>query len=155
MHIKIATIPGSSKDDTFEEQIDVTDVNWHMAIDTNFGHGPGGSAGAAEVHHLAFTHFVDASTPKLMIACCTGEHLADATFVASKSAGSNIPYLTIKLKDVMVASVTPSTSGSLMKETVQLACAEFEVTHQEHDNTGKKGPEVSHGFSVQKQVKTK
>lgn len=157
MHIKIDTIPGNSEIKGFEGQIQLESFSWGMQQTTSFGHSTGGGAGKVNMQDLHFVHYVDKATPKLMIACCTGQHIKDAVLTCRKAGGdSAVDFLKITLQDVIVSSVAPSgTKSDTPSETVSLAFADFKVEFQEQDNKGaKKGGPVISGYSVQKNAKT-
>lgn len=158
IYIKIDTIPGQSTTKGFEDQITVENFSWGMSQTTNFGSSTGGGAGRVNMGDLTFSHAVDKASPKLMIACCTGAHIASATLTCRKAGGdSPVDFLKITLTDIIVSNVTPSGSnmGDTPTESVSLAFAEYKVEYQEQDNKGaKKGGPVIAGFSVQKNTKT-
>lgn len=157
IHLKIDTIPGNSEIKGFENQIQIEEFSWGMDQTTSFSHSTGGGAGKVKVGDLKFTHLVDKATPKLMIACCTGQHIKDAVLTCRKAGGdSAVDFLKITLQDVIVSSVSPSgTKDDTPREAVSLAFADFKVEYQEQDNKGaKKGGPVIAGFSIQKNAKT-
>lgn len=157
MHIKMDTIPGNSEIKGFEGQIQVQSFSWNMQQTTSFSHSSGGGAGKVNVGDLHFVHFVDKATPKLMIACCTGQHIKDAVLTCRKAGGdSAVDFFKITLQDVIVSSVSPvGTKDDTPSETITLAFSDYKVEYQEQDNKGaKKGGPVISGYSVQKNAKT-
>jgi type VI secretion system secreted protein Hcp len=158
IHIKIDTIPGMSEVKGFEGQIQVLSFSWGMSQTTNFAVSQGGTAGKVNIQSLSFTHMVDKATPKLMAACCTGQHIAKAELVCTKAGGdAAVPFLKITLTDILVSSVAPAGSNNddTVLEQVALAFAEYKIEYQEQDNKGaKKGGPVISGFNVQKNAKT-
>lgn len=158
IHIKIDSIPGMSEHKDFEGQIQVESFAWGMSQTTSFGKSTGGAAGKVDVADLSFVHQLDKASPKLMIACCTGQHIKDAVLTCRKAGGTaGVDFLKITLTDVLISSVHPSgsTDGDTPSESITLAFAEYKVDYQEQDNKGaKKGGPVTAGFSVQKNSKT-
>lgn len=159
IHIKIDTIPGMSAVEGYEGQVQVESFAWGMSQTTNFAASEGGGAGKVNMHDLSFVHRVDKASPKLMAACCTGEHIKEAVMVCNKAGGSaSVPFFKVTLRDIIVSSVQPSgdTHGDTPSEQVALAFREYEVEYQEQDNKGaKKGSPVISGFDIQKNKKTK
>src|SRR5215471_3305489 len=101
MHIQIDTIPGMSEVDGKENQIQVDSFSWGATQTTNFKNATGGTAGVVDVHDLHFTHLYDKSSPKLMQACATGQHIDSAVFTCRKAGGNAaIDFLTITLSNV-------------------------------------------------------
>ena len=158
IHFKIDSIPGMSEQKDFEGQIVVDSFGWGMTQTTSFGKSSGGAAGKVDVSDISFVHQVDKASPKLMIACCTGQHIKDAVLTCRKAGGTaGVDFLKITLTDVLVSSVHPSGSqtGDTPMESVTLAFAEYKIEYQEQDNKGaKKGGPVIAGFSIQKNSKT-
>lgn len=158
IHIKIDSIPGSSVIDGYEDQIQVRSFGWGMSQPTSFSASSGGGSGKVNMKDLSFTHSVDKATPKLVMACCQGTALAEATLVCNKAGGdAKVPYLKITLTDVIVSSVTPKgeIKDDVPTEEVTLSFASFKIEYQEQDNKGaKKGGPVIGGFDVQKNKKT-
>ena len=126
IHIKIDSIPGMSEHKDFEGQIQVESFAWGMSQTTSFGKSTGGAAGKVDVADLSFVHQLDKASPKLMIACCTGQHIKDAVLTCRKAGGTaGVDFLKITLTDVLISSVHPSgsTSGDTPSESITLASA--------------------------------
>src|SRR5438477_631325 len=79
-------------------------ASWSLGVSNSVSVGSaGGGAGAgkATFEDLTITKKVDASSPKLISACASGRHFADATLVVTANGTTN----TYKLKEVFVTSV--------------------------------------------------
>jgi len=157
IHIKIDSIPGMSQIDGFADQIQIKSFSWGMQQTANFAAAHGGGAGKVNVSDITFVHFVDKASPKLMLACCTGQHIAEAVLTCRKvDGGAGVDFLKITLTDVLVTSVQPSgTNGDdTPMESVSLAFAAYKVEYQEQDNKGaKKGGVIDAKFSIQQNKK--
>lgn len=157
IHIKIDSIPGMSQIDGFADQIQVSSFSWGMSQIANFQTAHGGGAGKANVQDLTFMHFVDKASPKLMLACCTGQHIKDAILTCRKVDGnSGVDFFKITLTDVLVSGVSPSGSNGddTPAESVSLAFASYKVEYQEQDNKGaKKGGPIDVKYSIQQNKK--
>jgi type VI secretion system secreted protein Hcp len=138
--LKLGDLKGESQVKGFEDQIQVLAWSWGMSQTGTTHIGQGGGAGKVSVQDLSFTHYVDSSSPSLMLACCKGTHYKDATLTARKAGGDPLPYLTIKLTDLIVTSVSGGASNGEDQQTenITLNFAEFEVAYQPQDNQGKK-----------------
>jgi type VI secretion system secreted protein Hcp len=115
--------------------------------------GSGGGAGKVNVNDLSFTHYVDSSTPKFMEACCKGKHYPEGTITMRKAGGEPLPFLTIKLTDIIVTSVSDGGSAGeeQLTENVTLNFAAFEVSYQAQDNKGaKKGGAITVKYDIAK-----
>ncbi|HEU4486172.1 MAG TPA: type VI secretion system tube protein Hcp [Povalibacter sp.] len=151
--LKLGTLKGESQVKGFEDQIQILAWSWGLSQSGTTHLGTGGGAGKVNVQDISFTHYVDAASPSLMLACCKGTHYPDATLTMRKAGGDPLPYLTIKLKDLIVTSV--STGGSsgedLLTENVSLNFASFEVSYQPQDNKGaKKGGAIEIKYDIAK-----
>jgi type VI secretion system secreted protein Hcp len=151
--LKIADIKGESQVKGFEDQIQLLAWSWGMSQSGTTHDGSGSGAGKVNVQDLSFTHYVDASTPTLMLACCKGSHYPEATLTMRKAGGDPLPYLTIKLTDLIITSVsTGSSSGEdRQTENITLNFGAFEVSYQPQDNKGaKKGGAITVKYDIAK-----
>ncbi|MGH8175984.1 MAG: Hcp family type VI secretion system effector [Steroidobacter sp.] len=153
--LKLGALKGESQVKGFEDQIQVLAWSWGMSQPGTTHHGTGGGAGKVNVQDLSFTHYVDAASPSLMLACCKGSHYDEATLTMRKAGGDPLPYLTIKLKDIIVTSVSDggSSGEELLTENITLNFAGFEVAYQPQDNKGaKKGGAIEIKYDIAKNV---
>lgn len=150
---KIGDIKGESMVKGFEDQIQLLAWSWGMSQAGTTHHGSGGGAGKVNVNDLSFTHYVDTATPKFMEACCKGKHYPEATITMRKAGGDPLPFMTIKLTDCIVTSVSDGGSAGeeQLTENVTLNFAAFEVEYQAQDNKGaKKGGAVAIKYDIAK-----
>jgi type VI secretion system secreted protein Hcp len=151
--LKVGDVKGESQVKGFEDQIQVLAWSWGMSQSGTTHIGAGGGAGKVNVQDLSFTHYVDAASPTLMHACCTGKHFPDATLTMRKAGGDPLPYYTVKLKDLIVTSVSSggSSGEDLLTENVTLNFASFEVAYQPQDAKGaKKGGAIEVKYDIAK-----
>ena len=151
--LKLGDLKGESQVKGMEDQIQVLAWSWGMSQSGTTHHGTGGGAGKVNVQDLSFTHYVDSATPAIMTACCTGKHFPEATLVMRKAGGDPLPYLTIKLTDLIVTSISQggSSGEDLLTENITLNFAAFEVSYQPQDNKGaKKGGAITTKYDIAK-----
>lgn len=151
--LKLGELKGESQVKGFENQIQVLAWSWGMAQSGTTHIGAGGGAGKVSVQDLSFSYFVDSSTPTLMQACCKGTHYEEATLVMRKAGGEPLPYLTIKLSDIIVTSVSTGSAAGEEQQVVNVTLnfAAFEVSYQAQDNKGaKKGGAVTTKYDIAK-----
>src|SRR5262245_1779679 len=151
--MKLGDLKGDSQVKGFEDQIQLLAWSWGMSQSGTTHIGSGGGAGKVNVNDLSFTHFVDAATPNLMLACCKGTHYPEATITMRKAGGDPLPFLTIQLTDLIVTSVSDGGSGGeeQLTENVTVNFAAFEVSYQAQDNKGaKKGGAVTIKYDIAK-----
>src|SRR5262245_10140609 len=134
--LKLGDLKGESVVKGFEDHIQVLAWSWGLSQTGTTHSGTGGGAGKVNVQDLSFTHFLDTSSPRLIEACCKGKHYDKATLVMRKAGGDPLNYLTIKLADIIVTSVSGGASGGEDQQTenVTLNFASFEISYQAQDN---------------------
>ncbi|GAB4277139.1 MAG: type VI secretion system receptor/chaperone Hcp [Methylomicrobium sp.] len=140
MFIKIGDIKGEAQDKTHKDEIDVLAWSWGMSQSGSSHVGGGIGAGKVNVQDISFTKWVDKSTPTLMMACCNGEHYPEATLVVRKAGKDPLEYIVLKMKKVLVTSVSTGGSGGedRLTENVTLNFAQFEYAYQPQKETGGK-----------------
>jgi type VI secretion system secreted protein Hcp len=100
--LKIDGIGGESTDGQHSDWIEVSSFSWGVNQASN-GVGAGASAGRAQVHDFSFTKSVGKSSPQLMQAAASGQHLNKAV-LACRNAGTTDPdYLTITFSNVLIS----------------------------------------------------
>lgn len=153
---RIGTIKGESRDAKHKDGIDV--LSWSWGVSQSGTASPGGGAGAgagkASFHDFTFTHHVDKASPLLMKACATGEHVKDATITVRKAGQGQQEYLTIRMTDLLVTSVSTSVSaeGDTTVESVVLTCAKVDLEYrpQKPDGTLDVGVHFKYDLKAQK-----
>jgi type VI secretion system secreted protein Hcp len=149
--IKISGIQGESNDHKHKGEIDVLAWSWGMSQAGSFGGQSGGGSGKVNVQDLSFTKYIDKSTPDLMLHCCNGKHIPDCTLVVRKAGGDNpLEYLTIKMSDVLVSSVSTGGSGGedRLTENVTLNFAKVNLDYKEQTAQGGVGATPKMGWDV-------
>ncbi len=140
MFLKIADIPGESADDKHKKEIDVLAWSWGMSQSGSAHMGGGAGSGKVSVQDLSFTKYIDASSHSLLLKCCTGEHIKEATLVVRKAGKEPLEYIKITLNDLLISAVSTGGSGGedRLTENVTLNFAKFkyEYTPQKPDGTG-------------------
>jgi type VI secretion system secreted protein Hcp len=144
---------GESTVKGFEDQIQVLAWSWGLSQSGTTHAGTGGGAGKVNVQDLSFTHNVDASSPNLIKACCTGKHFDSATLTMRKAGGSPLEYVTLTLTEVIVTSVSVGGSGGedLLTENVTFNFGKFKYSYQPQDAKGaKKGGAIEAEYDIAK-----
>jgi type VI secretion system secreted protein Hcp len=140
MFVKIDGIKGESADDKHKDEIDVLSWSWGASQAGTMHDTGGGGAGKANFQDLSFTKWVDVSSPKLLKAVSTGEHIKEVVLVVRK-AGGKLPleYLKIIMKECLISSVSTGGSGGedRLTENVTINFGEYryEYTPQKVDGT--------------------
>ncbi|MFP7675222.1 Hcp family type VI secretion system effector [Marivita sp. S0852] len=149
--LKIGDIKGEAKDDKKKGEIDVLAWSWGMSQSGTFHHGGGGGAGKANFSDLSVTTYIENGTSALLQMCATGDHVKEATLTVRKAGKKPMEYLTIKMKKVMVTSV--STGGSSgedrLTQNISLNFAEVEVIYKEQKDDGSAGADKKFAYDIE------
>jgi len=153
--IKIDGVDGESKDSIHKGEIDVLAWSWGMSQSGTTHTGGGGGAGKVNVQDLSLTKYVDKATPLLMLFCSNGKHVAEATLVVRKAGETAIEYITIKMTDLIVTSVSTGGSGGedRLTENISLNFAEVVFDYIEQKGDGSEGDKPSYKWKIAENIK--
>jgi type VI secretion system secreted protein Hcp len=139
--LKIDGIKGESVDDKHKDEIDILSFSWGL---TNTP-AAGGGAGKATFKEFTVTKKTDVSSPKMMLACATGQPIPSVKFVVRRNPEPGTPeapqeFYFITLENVLVSSYSSSGSpaGELPTESLSLNFTKitYEYRPQRDDGTG-------------------
>ena len=136
--LKIEGVPGESTDDKHKGEIEIDSFSWGVSNSGSMAGGGGGGTGKVQFQDFHFTKKVDKSSPKLMEAVATGEHLRSVDLVVRKAGGEQMEYYKIELQDVVISGYsTTGSSGEAPTESVSFNFSKivFEYTPQNADGT--------------------
>ena len=138
MFIKINGVKGESTDKQHKGETDVLAWSWGMSQSGSFHGGGGGGAGKVNIQDISLTKYIDKGSSNLMLFCCNGKHLADATLICRKAGEKALEYLTVIMTKVMITSVSTGGSGGeeRLTENVTLNFAKVEVKYKEQEGDG-------------------
>jgi type VI secretion system secreted protein Hcp len=143
--IKFDGIDGESLDAKHKNWVDVLSFSWGVSQ-------PHASSGQFTGHvvpeDFSFTHAVDKSSPKLMLACAQGDALkeVDVSFRKAGTGGGGIDYLKYSFFDVFFSSVRPGGQAVAVQIKIEDALPFEEVTftygkvminYQQQDRSGR------------------
>jgi len=145
-------IDGESKDSKHTNEIEVDSFSWGVSQSGTAGKtGTGQGAGKASFQDMHFTTRLNKASPKLKLACATGQHIDEATLVARKAGGQQEEYLKIKLTGVLVSSYQQggSAGGDVVPtDQFSLNYAKIEYTYQQQTDKGSVGSPVVTGYDL-------
>jgi len=156
--LEIPGFDGESKDKKHPKVIELTHVSVHLR---NEGSGSsGGGSGAGKVHfndiQLTKKH-VDKASPKLMLACASGQHIDKATIYVRKAGGEQEDYFVWELEGVFVSSYQVDShagGGSVLpSDHVTLNFGKIKIKYLEQDEKGKVGSPTTAGWDLKANVK--
>ncbi|MDM7998363.1 MAG: Hcp family type VI secretion system effector [Acidobacteriota bacterium] len=153
--LKIKGIEGESFDAKHKNEIDVLSWSWGQTQSGTHAVGGGGGAGKVSMQDFNFVMKVNKASPKLMLACASGDHIPEATLVCRKAGKEQQEFLTIKLSDCLVSSFqTGGSAGSDFEtESVSLNFAKIQYEYRAQKADGTLDGAIKAGYDL-KQNKT-
>jgi len=155
-YLKIKGIEGESASKGHENEIDVESWSWGESQMGTHSGGGGGGAGKVQVQDFHFVMKVSKASPKLLIACATGEHIAEATLVCRKAGKTPQEFLKIKFEHLLVSSYQTGGSGHsdiVPTDQVSLNFTKIHYEYKPQKADGTLGSPIPCGFDV-KAVRT-
>jgi type VI secretion system secreted protein Hcp len=147
---KIGDIKGESLDDKHKDEIDVMSFSWGLSQTGSFASGGGGGSGKVQFQDFHFTSNTNKSSPKLFIACATGEHIKEATITVRRPGENRQDYIVIKMNDVLISSYqTGGTAGAdRPTDQVSMAFAKIEYSYKPQKPDGSLDAAVTEGWDL-------
>ena len=148
--LKIDGIDGESKDSKHKNEIDILSWSWSESNSgTHAGLG-GGGAGKVAMNDISFSATVNKASPKLFLACATGEHIKKATLVCRKAGKEQQEYMTWIFSDLLVSSFQMGGSqGDVVPiYTVSLNFSKIEFEYKEQKEDGSLGGPQKAGYDL-------
>ncbi|PYT16357.1 MAG: type VI secretion system tube protein Hcp, partial [Acidobacteria bacterium] len=127
--LKLDGIEGESQDAKHKGEIDLESWSWGETQTGTMHAGGGGGAGKVQMQDFHFVMKVNKSSPKLMLACASGEHIKSATLTCRKAGKEQQEFYKITFSDVLVSSFQTGGSGQgdiLPTEQISLNFAKVE-----------------------------
>ena len=148
--LKIDSVPGESTDKTHGKEIDLQSWSWGESNSGKHDSGGGGGAGKVAMQDFHFTMKVNKASPKLFLACATGQHIKEALLTCRKAGKEQQEYLKIKFSDLLVSSYqTGGSSGAEVPvEQISFNFAKIEISYAPQKPDGKLDSPVVHNYSV-------
>lgn len=141
-YLEIDGIKGEAQDPVRPDTIPIDSFSWGVSNTTTGGGGGGGGAGKVSMQDFHLTMKLSKATPKLLLACATGQHIRSAKLFVRKRGGDGSvnEYYVITLSDILVSSVTQSGPGStggdsLPVDQISLSFSKVMVSYSEADGT--------------------
>jgi len=137
--LKIEGIPGKSRDDRHPNEIEVESFSFGLTNSGSSSHGSGGGEGKANFQDFHFVSRLQKSSPKLFLACASGEHIKEAVLSVRK-AGTKDDYYKVTLDEILVTAWTQGGAGdgqdSFPTEQISLNYAKIRIDYAVQDQKG-------------------
>ena len=124
--LKIDGIEGESLQKGHEKEIEIASFSWGESNTGSFAGNLGGGSGKVSMQDFNYTVPVNKSSPKLFLACATGEHIKSATLTVRKAGKTQQEFLKWKFTDLLISSY--HTGGSEGSDVLPLDQVSFNFT---------------------------
>jgi len=148
--LKIDGIQGESTDSKHKSERDIESWSWGQTNEGSHAYGGGGGAGKVNMQDFSFSMRVNKASPKLFLACASGDHIKEALLTCRKAGKEQQEYLKIKFSDLLISSYqTGGSNGDVVPvEQVTFNFAKIELSYAPQKPDGKLDSPVVHHYSV-------
>ena len=148
--LKVDGIAGESKDTKHKDEIELESFSWGATQAAHAAGGGGGAAGKVSMQDFHFVMRANKASPKLFLACASGQHVKSAVLTARKAGKDQQEFLIIKMTDVLVSSYQSGGSEAVDVPTDQLSFnfSKLEVQFRPQNPRGQLGTAVKAGWDV-------
>jgi type VI secretion system secreted protein Hcp len=153
--LKIEGIEGESQDAKHKGEIHITSFSWGASNPGSHEAGGGGGAGKVLMQDFHFTAPVGKHSPRLMLACASGEHIKKAVLIARRAGKEQQEYLKYSFSDLLVSSfnIEGHDHEPVPKETFSFNFATIEKEYKEQKSDGTLGGAVKAGWKRKENTK--
>jgi len=154
--LKIDGIKGESQDSKHSGEIELESWSFGETNAGSFSAIGGGGSGKVVMQDFHFTMHTNSSSPKLFLACASGEHIKKATLTCRKAGKQQQEFLVVDFTDLLISSFQISGSGHsdlIPVEQISFNFTQIEVTYKEQKADGSLGAPVKVGWNLKKHEK--
>jgi type VI secretion system secreted protein Hcp len=153
--LKLDGIEGESTDHKHKNEIQLLSWSWGESNAGSHHWGSGGGTGKVQMQDFHFVMHTNKASPKLMLACASGEHIKKGKLTTRKAGKEQQEYLVIDMTDVFVSSYqTGGSDGQLLPtEQISLNFAKIEFDYKEQKDDGSLGASVKAGWNMKENKK--
>jgi type VI secretion system secreted protein Hcp len=150
--LKIDGIQGESQDKTHKNEIQLDSFSWGEVNSGTAAMGGGGGAGKVSMQDFHFVMKVNKASPKLLLACATGEHIKNAVLVCRKAGKEQQEYLKITFTDLLISSFQTGGADVLPTDQTSFNFSKIEYEYKEQKADGTLGGAVKVGYDIKVQA---
>ena len=110
-----------------------------------------GGAGKVSMQDFHYTIPINKSTPKLFLACATGEHIKSATLTCRKAGKTQQEFLKWKFTDLLISSYNTGGSGGadvLTIDQVSFNFTKIEISYAPQKQDGSLDAAIPAGYDL-------
>jgi len=149
--LKLTDIEGESQDDKHKNEIDITWYQWGAHQPGAGATGSGSGSGKVQVHDFAFQAKHSKASPKLMLACNDGSHIASAVFTLRKAGKEQQEFSVYTMSDCIVTkyeTTAPIDDGGIPDDKFNISFSKIEHQYKEQKADGTLGGAVKTGWDT-------
>jgi type VI secretion system secreted protein Hcp len=155
--LKLEGIEGESMDHKHKNEIDLLSFSWGETQTGSHAVGGGGGAGKVSMQDFHFVMKTNKASPKLLIACATGDHIKKAIMTCRKAGKEQQEFLKYTFYDLLVSSYQTGGSSSgdeipLDQISLNYTKVEYEYREQQADGTLKGPVKVGYDLKAMKEI---
>lgn len=150
-YLKIDGVDGESGDAKHKGSIEIESFSWGATQGGSFRAGGGGGAGKVSMQDFHFVMKINKASPKLMLACATGEHIKKAVLIARKAGKDQQEYMKVTFSDILVSSFQTGGAAhgdALPTDQLSLNFAKIEFEYKEQKPDGTLGGAIKSGYDL-------
>ena len=154
--LKIDGIEGESLQKGHEKEIEISSFSWSEQNTGSFAGNLGGGSGKVSMQDFHYTVPINKSSPKLFLACATGEHIKSATLTVRKAGKTQQEFLKWKFTDLLISSYNTGGSGGsdvIPIDQVSFNFTKIEVSYAPQKQDGSLDAAIPAGYDLKAGVK--
>jgi type VI secretion system secreted protein Hcp len=133
-------VDGEASDSKHKNEIEVMSFSWGATNSGTMAFGGGGGAGKVQFQDVSFSVKTNKSSPKLFLACASGEHIKKAVLTVRKAGKDQQEFYKFTLSDLLITSYQSGGSGGsdivpTDSFSLNFSKVEFEYKSQKADGT--------------------
>jgi len=150
--LKIDGIPGESQDKTHKNEIQLDSFSWGATNSGSSAMGGGAGVGRVQMQDFHFVMGVNKASPKLMLACAKGEHIASAILTCRKAGGTEqVEYLKYTFTDLLISSFQIGGTEIIPTEEISFNCTQVQMDYKEQKADGTLSGAISTKYNLKTQ----
>lgn len=149
--LKLDGIEGESTDAKHKNEIEVESWSWGETQEGASAYsGRGSGAGKVSMQDFHFVMKANKASPKLFLACATGQHIKKGILTVRKAGGDQQDYYVVTMTDLLCSGFQTGGSRGDVIPTDQIALnfSKIEFEYKPQDATGKVGSPVKTGYDL-------
>ena len=155
--MKIDDITGESQDAKHKGSIEIESWSWGESQMGTHSDGSGGGAGRVQMQDFHFVMKINQASPKLILACATGEHFKKAVLICRKAGKEQQEFLKIEMDDLLVSSYHTGGSGHtdiIPTDQISLNYGKIHFEYREQKQDGSLGGAIRTGYDLRARKNT-